>query len=418
MRVKTIMNRVCRHRQFVYGKVRLVEEADGEVLEAEVRPRSGSRPVCAGCGQARPGYDTLPERRFEFVPLWGFRFFLVYAMRRVSCPSCGVKVEKVPWAEGKQQVTSTYAWFLAGWAKRLSWKEVAQVFKASWNTVARSVEMAVAWGREHVDLEGIRSVGVDELHWKLGTRYLTLVYQIDAGCRRLLWVGQERKARTLERFFRWFGKGRAARLRYVCSDMWKPYLKVIAEKAPRALLVLDRFHVVSHMSKAIDKVRASEARELKAKGYEPVLKGSRWWLLKRRGNLTANQEKGLSQLLLQANLKTVRSYLLAQDFTFFWECPSAVFAALFLIRWTGRAMRSQIEPMKKVAQMLRAHRYLLLNWFWARGVISNAAVEGLNNKANLTARKAYGFRTYKWMEIALYHTLGALPEPQPAHKYC
>jgi hypothetical protein len=105
-------------------------------------------------------------------------------------------------------------------------------------------------------------------------------------------------------------------------------------------------------------------------------------------------------------------------FPSFWECPSAVFATLLLIRWTDRTMRSQIEPMKKVAQMLRAHRYLLLNGFWARGVISNAAVEGLNNKANLTARKAYGFRTYKWMEIALYHTLGALPEPQAAHKFC
>jgi transposase len=102
-----------------------------------------------------------------------------------------------------------------------------------------------------------------------------LVYQIDEYCKRPLWVRQERKVKTLLRFFHWFGRERSQGREFVCSDMWKPYLKVIAKKAAQAMHVLDRFHIMGHMSKAIDEVRAQEAKKLKAAGYEPVLKSSR-----------------------------------------------------------------------------------------------------------------------------------------------
>ena len=122
------------------------------------------------------------------------RVFFLYMMRRVACPRCGVTVEQVPWADGKHQLTTTYLWFLARWAKRLSWKEVARVFGTSWDQVFRAVAMAVAWGRDHVDLTGIRAIGIDEIHWQHGGHFLTLVYQIDPTRKRLLWIGQHRRA--------------------------------------------------------------------------------------------------------------------------------------------------------------------------------------------------------------------------------
>ena len=103
----------------------------------------------------------------------------------------------MPWADGKHQLTTTYQWFLATWAKRLSWQEVARVFGTSWDQVFRSVAMAVAWGRDHVDLTGIRAIGIDEIHWQHGANFLTLVYQIDPTRKRLLWIGQHRRAKTL-----------------------------------------------------------------------------------------------------------------------------------------------------------------------------------------------------------------------------
>lgn len=417
MLVKTILNRVQKHRGFVYGAVRLVEEDKVLALEAGLRPRAGHRPRCSGCAQPGPGYDTLAPRRFEFVPLWGIRVFFLYAMRRVACRTCGVCVETVPWATGKHQLTTTYAWFLATWAKRLSWTEVAEAFRTTWEHVFRSVEMAVTWGRERCDLTGITALGIDEVQWQRGHRYLTLVYQLDAGGKRLLWIGQDRKVKTLLRFFRWLGKDRSAALRFICSDMWKPYLRVVAKKAGQACHILDRFHIMAHMNKAIDEVRAKEARALKAQGREPVLTHTRWLLLKRPENLTAKQEGRLAELL-RYNLRAVRSYLLREDFQFFWTYISPYWAGQFLDRWCTRTLRSRIEPMNKVAQMLRAHRPLLLNWFRAKGAISSGAVEGFNNKAKLTTRKAYGFRTFRAVEIALYHTLGALPEPEPTHRFC
>ena len=416
MHIKTILNRVQNFKSFVYGSVRWVEDASEPTIEAELRPRANGQAICSGCGRRSPGYDTLPVRRFEFIPMWGIKVFFVYAPRRVSCRRCGIRVERMPWAAGKHQLTETYAWFLAGWARRLSWKEVAEAFRTTWDHVFSSVEMAVTWGRVHLDLSGIEAIGVDEIAWQRGHRYLTLVYQIDADCRRLLWIGQERKVKTLLLFFRWLGKDRSRELRYICSDMWKPYLKVIAKKAGHAIHVLDRFHIMANLSKAIDQVRAEEARQLKREGYEPVLTNSRWLLLKRPENLTAKQEPRLAELL-RYNLKAVRSYLLKEEFQLFWSYKSPYWAGQFLDRWCTRTMRSQIEPMKKMARQMRRHRPLLLNWFRANGQFSSGIVEGFNNKAKLTTRKSYGFRTYHAAETALYHALGALPVPKTAHEF-
>jgi transposase len=284
-----------------------------------IEPRANGRPICSGCGKRRPGYDRLPPRRCQFVPLWGIAVFFVYALRRVECPQCGIKAEGVPWATGKEQMTTTYQWFLARWAKRLAWQEVAHVFHTSWNTVYRAVTLAATWGIVNRSLEGITAIGADEIQWRKGHRYLTLVYQIQEGCKRLLWVAAERTEESLRAFFGMLGKPRVATLEFACSDMWKPHLNVLAECAGQAVHVLDRYHVMAKMNNAIDEVRAEE---------------------------------------------------------------------------------------------------LLLNWFEAKGTVSAGSVEGLNYNAKLVMKKAYGFRTLHGVKIALYHRLGALPEPRFAHEFC
>jgi len=416
MQIKTILNRVQKFKSFVYGEVSWVENTSVPTLEVEIRPRLNSGPICSGCGRKQPGYDSLPERRFEFIPTWGCKMFFVYKPRRVDCSRCGIHVEQMPWVVGKRRLTEAYAWYLAGWAKHLSWKEVAEAFHTTWDHVFCSVERAVNWGREHQDLSGVKAIGVDEIAWKRGHRYLTLVYQIDEYNKRLLWIGEKRKAKTLLRFFRWFGKERSQALRFVCSDMWKAYLKVIAKKAGNALNILDRFHIMTHLSKAIDEVRAQEVRELKEQGYEPVLTKTRWLLLKKPENLTETQGSKLADLL-QYNFRSIRSYLLKEEFQLFWQYTSPYWADVYLNKWCTKTMRSKIEPMKKVARMLRRHQPLLMNWFKAKKQFSSGIVEGFNTKAKLTTRKAYGFRTYHAAEIALYHALGALPVPETAHKF-
>ena len=161
MQVKTLLNYVQRYQSFVYQSAHLVPGPSGPTLEVEIQPRANSKPVCSGCGQPGPGYDREPKpRRFQFIPCWGILVFFLYAMRRVDCARCGVKVERVPWAEGQNHLTTAYQWFLATWAKVLSWRQVARSFRTSWDNVFRSVKMAVAWGLADRLLEGIGALGM------------------------------------------------------------------------------------------------------------------------------------------------------------------------------------------------------------------------------------------------------------------
>jgi transposase len=414
MRLITLLNHCERFSGFVYEKARLCEES--RTIEIKMRARRGSKPVCSGCHERGATYDHLSMRRFEFVPFWGFMVLLLYCMRRVDCRTCGVRVEEVPWATGKHQLTKAYMLFLAHWARKLSWQETAASFRSSWDKVRQGVEYVVDWGLAHRSLGPIVAIGVDEIQYGKGHKYLTLVYQIEQECTRLLWVGKERTVESFEQFFTLIGAMLSQKIEYVCSDMWKPYLRVIRERCSNAINILDRFHVVAKMNKMLDEVRAGEARRLAQDGYEPVLKRTRWCVLKRKSNLTGAQRFRLRELL-RYNLKTARAYLLKEDFQQFWEYQSATWAGKFLDDWCEQVMRSRIEPMKKIARTLRSHRELLLNYFRAKRGLSSGVVEGLNNKAKLTMRKSYGFRTFRVMEVALYHALAKLPEPNVAHRF-
>ncbi len=192
MRIQMILNRVEKFKLFVYSNARLEEQEDGPALVVKVLPRKNSRPHCSGCGRPGAVYDHLPERRFELVPIWGIVVCLTYEMRRVDCKRCGVTVEMVPWGEGKNRLTTTYRWFLSTWAKRLSWSDVASIFRTSWDSVCRAVEHAVDWGLAHRDLSGLTAVGVDEVAWGRGHTHLTLDYDIGGDRKRLLAVAEER----------------------------------------------------------------------------------------------------------------------------------------------------------------------------------------------------------------------------------
>ena len=415
MQLKTLLNQVHKCKGFVYQDISLVGH-DGLELLVQVAPRKRTRPTCSVCGRRAVHYDTLKRRRFQFVPLWGIDVFFVYAMRRVKCPRCGVKVEKVPWAESKSPMTTSYAWFLSHWATKLSWQETAKSFGTSWHMVFNAARMAVEWGLAHRDLSEIRSIGVDEVAWqKKGTKFLTVVYQIAGGCRRLLWIGRDRTKACLNDFFDEFGE-RASLLQFVCSDMWGPYLTVIKRRAGQAIHVLDRFHIVSNLNKAVDEVRAGEARKMARDGYDPLLKHGRWCLLKRPENLTAKQNIKLAELL-QYNLRSMRAYLLKEELQLMWGYVSPTWAGKFLDAWCTKVMRSKLEPMKRQARTLRRHRELILNWFRARGELSSGPVEGMNNKLKVITRRAYGFKTFKAAEVALYHGLGKLPVPEFTHKF-
>lgn len=358
LKLKTLLNFKENYPGFVYPDVQLKNVKDSQRIEVTVKPRQGSKGICSGCGKRQPGYDRLTQREFIHVPLWGIIVVLLYCMRRLSCPTCGIVVEIVPWSFGKSPLTIGYSWFLSEWAKLLSMQEVARQFKTTWHHVFSGVSMAVIWGRERIDLSGITAIGIDEIYWAKSS-FMTLAYQIDNHCKRLLWCGEKGTEKTINEFFHWFGEERSLLLKFVCSDTWKPYLKAIAQYAKNALNILDRFHISQKLSEAINKVRATETTSLLTQGKNIILKHSRWALLKNQEKLTEKQKIKLKDLLA-CNLKTIRS-----------------------------------------------HKQLILNWFEAKNAISLGAVEGQNNKVKVVIRKSYGFKTGEILKISLYHKMAS-----------
>jgi transposase len=176
--------------------------------------------------------------------------------------------------------------------------------------------------------------------------------------------------------------------------MWKAFLGVVRKRCSTAIHVLDRFHVMQLLSKAIDTVRRQEVRALKLAGRPALLTKTRWLLLKRRENMTGDERgrrRACSRANVRANLRSVRACLLKEQFQHFWTYRSELHAKRFLNQWTTIAMRSRIEPFKAFARTLRKHEHELLNWFAARGLFAPGATEGFNNKARIATRRRTAF---------------------------
>ena len=381
-------------------------------LVAELAPDLRCALRCGQCGD-RGGYrDTRGVRRFRHVPLWGIPVALRYAPRRVRCRRCdGVYVEAMPWVSGKQQLTRALMVTLATWARALPWQQVARLFRCSWGTVATAVDEAVAYGLAQRDLDDVTHIGVDEISRKRGHVYVTNVY--DLARKRLVWSGAGRSTDTLNAFFDVLGPEKTAALEGICCDMWQPYIDVIAARAPQAVLVFDKFHIVRHLMAAVDQVRRDEIRE-KGPTHKALMYKTRFIWLKNPWNLTESQALRLGALE-RLNLKINRADLLKELFRDFWEYRRAGWAKRYLKKWFWWATHSRLPPLRDFAWLVRRHEDDILNYF--RMPIDNGTVEGLNNKAKLVIHKAYGFRTAANYIRNLYHCLADLPLPQTVHTF-
>jgi len=390
--------------------VKKVTEEHGEIV-VYLFPDKRCRIVCSSCGSKGPGYDTLKERRWKHVPLWGILVTLIYSPRRIQCINCGIKVEAIPWTQGKSPLSLPLSVVLGTWSKLVAWKVVGQLFGFHWNTVRKAVKNVVDYGLANRDLGDLLYIGIDEISRKKGHVYHTQVYDLIE--KRLLWSGEDRTAETLDAFFDYLGKDRCEHIEAVCCDMWAPYIDAIKKRLPNALLVFDKFHIVRHLLHAVDQVRKEEAQKLKSENPE-LLKKSRYIWLKNPWNLTDKQRVRLSDLE-KLNLKINRAYLLKEAFRKFWDYSYPAWAKKYLDQWFWWATHSRLKPMRDFAWMIRRHQDDILNYF--KVLIDNGAVEGLNNKAKAISHRAYGYRTAETFKLALYHGMGKLPEPQLTHKF-
>jgi len=370
------------------------------------------KPRCGVCGNKAVYRDTCSVRCFRHVPLWGIPVTVRYAPRRVNCHVCGgIHREPLPWTTGKHRLTNAYAIFLAYWARLMPWLEVSRLFHCAWNTVASAVKWAVAYGLTNRDISDVRYIGIDEIARRRGHTYVTNVY--DLARARLLWSGDGRTHQTLQSFFSSWGQKSIDNIHGICCDMWNPYIDTITTYAPHAVLVFDKFHIIRHLMDAVDAVRRDEI-SAKGKEHKVLVTHTRYIWLKNPWNLTDKQKARL-HALEKLNLKIYRAYILKESFREFWACTTREQAEHFLKHWFWIATHSRLKPMRDFAWLLRRHQTAILNYFDMP--ITNATVEGLNNKAKKISYKAYGYRTVSTFICNLYHGLAQLTLPKSMHSF-
>lgn len=404
MRMETFIRKALRLK--AHHVVKVEEPTPGELVVW--LERGGRRWLrCGACGEptARVAATRRPVRRWHDLAMREHHVSLMYAPYRVWCRRCGLRVERVPWADPWQRVTHALARAVAVLARELHWAAVAAHYRLNWKTVAQVVEATVLWGLAHRRWEPLHVIGIDEVSRRKGQQYLTMVYDLERG--RVVWVGRDRTRATMERFFRWLGPRRARAIHTACSDMAAAYGEAIRTGLPQATHVVDRFHVSQHLSRAIDEVRRQTWRTLAGRA-RVEWKHTRFLWLRNPENLTRSDRTRLSALV-RLNNPIVRAYLLKEDLRRFWDYRATAWAQAHLTQWLWRAAHSRLEPIKKVVRTLRLHRAGILAWTRLR--VSNGALEGMNNKVKVISHRAYGFRT-SWAYIAnIYHCCAGLPLP-------
>lgn len=382
---------------------------DHEGLVVDVAPtwRVGR---CSGCGGKVSGCYDRRERRWRHLDLGGIKTHLRYTARRLACRRCGVTVEDVPWAEAGSRFTLPMETHVAYHAQRTDRTTVVELLRVAWRTVGTIVRRFVRRHRERTGdpLEGLRIIGIDELSYRRHHEYVTTVVDHERGV--VVWAGEGKSADTLNEFFKALGPERCKKLEAVTIDMSGAFIKAVSEASPQAQIIFDRFHVQRLAHQAVDEVRREEVRKAKA-ADKSKLKHTRWALQKNPWNLTSLQRGKLAELE-QSNTPIYRAYLLKESLLGILDRRQINVAGRLLDEWLGWARASKLPPFVKLANTVDAHRDGILAYVRTR--LNNGRIEGLNGKARVVTRRAFGFHSASALIAMLFLCCGGVPA-HPAH---
>lgn len=350
---------------------------------------------CSRCGQMVFDRYDRTRHRIRDLNVFELQTYLVLDKWRIHCPTCGVRVEDLGFAAPYSRYTRRFEDLVARLCEKLPVADVAELMGMDWKTVKDIDKRALKRTFANPDYSGLRLLSIDEIAYKKHHKYLTLVLDLERT--RVVWVGKGRRQATLEAFFDEIGEEAAHGIVSIAIDMWDPYIAAIHSHAPQAQIVFDKFHVISNYSKVIDKVRVEEFKKAEAED-KPVLRGTRYLLLKNQEKLSPEQLGRLEELRsLNQNLNTV--YLLKDDLKRLWECKKRKEATCLLTQWTQAAEDSGIQPLMKFAKTLNRYAYGLLNH--CDHPINNGQIEGLNNKIKVIKRRCYGFHDLDYFSLKI-----------------
>jgi len=374
-------------------------DAEKKRLDIEIDFKTGGRFPCPECGKADcPVHDTV-KKSWRHLNFFQHEAFLHARVARIDCPEHGVRLVNVPWARPGSGFTLLFEAFVMTLVKDMPVAAVARLVGEHdtrlWRVIQHYVDTAVA----RMDLSDLRRVAIDETAAKRGQDYISLFVDIDT--RKVAYVTEGNDAKTVARFADHVDdhNSDASRIKEICIDMSAAYIKGVEHNLTEAEITFDKFHAVKLVNDAVDQVRRAESRE------RPELKHSRYLWLKNERRLSVDQLTRLAQLTC-LHLKTARAYRIRLAFQDMYDAPSIDWGELIFKRWYGWAIRSRLEPMKKVARTLMQHRDGVLRWFDSK--IANGLIEAINGLVQAAKAKARGYRSLRNLIAITYLIAGKI----------
>jgi transposase len=402
VRVTTLLNKLLKLQGLWVKGIRF--EGDAVVIEVRRRFRGLT---CRQCGTRVKGRFDEKTRRWRHLALFGTTTWIEGPIRRLRCPTCEkVQKEAVPWARHRSSFTRPLEDAVGFLAQKLDHTAVSKLFGISWATVGSIAARLVAEQLHEDRFDNLRAIGVDEFGFAAHHRYLTVVSDHDRG--RVIWVGEGKSAETLAAFFDELGHDRRANVEIVSIDMAAGYIKAVQDAIPRATIVFDRFHVARLAQRAVDEVRRAQMRALDPSDRGPI-KRTRWALLKNPANL-ARTEKDKLAIVRRTNVPLYRAYLLKETFLEIFEYRSRFHARRAFHAWLAWAQRSRLAPFVRLAGTMRKHLDGILAFIDSR--LTNARLEGTNNKVRLISHRAFGFHSAQPLIAMIYLCCSNITLPQ------
>jgi len=359
---------------------------------------------CAECGAASKLYDHQPERQWRHLDTCQYHTILHAEPPRSQCPTHGVRVVKLPWAEPSSRFTALFEALAIAWLKAASQKAVAGQLGLSWDEIHGIMERAVKRGLRRRQAEPISRLGVDEKAFRKGQKYFTLVNDLTRG--RVLYVAEDRKRESLDGFWGTLNQTQREGIEAVAMDMWDPYVASVREHVAEAddKIVFDKYHVAQHLGQAVDEVRRKENKVLRAQGDDRLV-GTRYDWLRNPTNMDPKTRRAFAALR-QSQLKTARAWSLKETamslYNYTYEGP----ARKHFQWWHRWAVRSRLAPMVEVAGMMKRRFANIITYLKHR--ITNAASESINAKIQWVKYTARGFRNKQNFINAIYFHCGGL----------
>lgn len=375
----------------------------GNRVDIEIEYTNGSG-ICPECGEECPKHGDRERRTWRHLDTMQFSTYLHAQLPRIKCKKHGAKTVTAPWATKNSRFTLLFeAFAIRVIQASRSIEEARKLLNLNWHQVEAIKRRAVERGLARRDATDIEYLGIDEKQFRSGHRYITNLVDLKQG--RVLDVVEDRKEEACRALLlQALTPDQREQVTAVALDMWKAYANAVEGLLPRAVIVHDRFHISQHLNQAVDQVRRAENKQLASEG-DNRLKGSKHLWLYNDENVKASHSEQFERLK-SSNLKVARAWALKEHFRPFWDYRSKGCAKRYLERWYSWAIRSRLDPVKKVARMLKAHTEGLLNYFDHR--ISNAAAEGLNSKIQTVKSNARGYRSFEGFRTSILFYCGKL----------